>query len=145
MRNLTFFSIVIAIVGSLACTPSQKSASGFRLPDGDVERGNAAFVALKFHDCHQVAGVDLPDSKAPSPVVLGGIVNYPRTDGQLVGLIIDPSRRAGPRYGRDAIEIQTLSHMAETSAGMTLKQLVDVVAFLQSSYDVRPTVGPYQF
>ncbi len=140
MRYLTFLPLII-VIGSLACTPSQKSASGFRLPDGDVERGKAAFVALKCHDCHQVSGIDLPDSKAPSPVVLGGIVNYPRTDGQLVGLIIDPTRRAG----RDAVQIQTLSHMAEASSGMTLKQLVDVVAFLQSSYDVRPTVGPYQF
>ena len=138
MRHIRLLSSIIVITGFLACTPSRKSGSGFHLPDGDVERGKAVFVLLKCTDCHQVAGVvDIPAPKLSPPVVLGGLVSYPKTDGKLVTSIIDPSSRIGARYPKDTIEIGLLAHMSERDSVMTVRQLVDVVAFLQSRYKVR--------
>ena len=145
MRYISILPIIILMSSLLACTPSKKSAAGFHLPDGDAERGKAAFVALKCHECHQVAGVELPSSTIPVPVALGGIVFYPKTDGQLITAIVDPARRVGPGLVKDAIRVSTLSHMSQSSAEMTLRQLIDVVTFLHSAYDVRPPIGAYQF
>ncbi len=139
MGHARFISIILVMAGLLACTPGRKSASGFHLPDGNVEQGKAAFVALKCTDCHQVAGVaDIPAPTLSPSVVLGGLVAYPKTDGKLVSMIIDPSERIGAGSStKDRVQIGMIAHMAERSSAMTIKQLVDVVAFLQSHYKVR--------
>ncbi len=144
MRHARVFPVIIAVFGLLACTPSRKSASGFHLPDGDVERGKAAFVALKCTDCHQVAGVaDIPEPILPVPVVLGGTAFYPKPDGKLTALIIEPSSRIGAPYRKGASKIGLLSHMTECSGSMTVTQLVDIVAFLQSHYDAKAPFARY--
>ena len=52
---LAFFALSMA-----ACDAGPKSSMGFRLPDGDIEKGKATFVELKCHLCHTVEGVELP-------------------------------------------------------------------------------------
>jgi hypothetical protein len=66
------------------CDSGPKSGRGFHLPEGDIEKGKAAFLALKCHTCHRVNGVDLPSpvSSAPTNIVLGGEVSYIRTYGE---------------------------------------------------------------
>jgi L-cysteine S-thiosulfotransferase len=132
----------VALTGALlaGCMTSRKSPAGFRLPDGDVERGRAAFVELRCHACHQVEGVSLPAPVADPaiPVVLGGVVALPRTDGELTTAIVDPSHRLAPQYPAQKVRAGSLSRMGDFSEAMTVRQLVDVVAFLQSTYEVRP-------
>ena len=79
----------------LGCEPPQKSAAGFHLPDGDPARGQAAFVALRCHACHEVQGVPLPAPVAqpPLPLALGGRSYRVRTDGELVAAILERCRR----------------------------------------------------
>jgi sulfur-oxidizing protein SoxX len=138
MRYITITSITLLIAGSLACGTSHKSASGFHFPDGDAERGKVAFIDLKCYNCHQVAGVEMPPSEISKPIVLGGITPFVKTDGQFVTAIVDPSHRFGSRYAKLPDGSVKLSRMARCGGVATVSQLVDLVTFLQSQYELQP-------
>lgn len=119
-----------------------KSGAGFRLPDGDVERGKAAFLELKCSTCHTVAATEIP---APSKdfayvrvVVLGGEVRQVKTYGALVTSIINPSHSLAPGYPKELITKNNESAMTNFNDTMTVRQLIDLVAFLQSRYHLIP-------
>jgi mono/diheme cytochrome c family protein len=128
--------LLAAIATIIACSPGRYSASAFRLPPGgDAERGKAAFVTLGCNTCHQVAGTDLPQPtvQPPVPVVLGGVVDARLSDAYLVTSIIYPSYTLAP-YPKEAITSHGRSRMPSFANQMTVSQLTDVVAFLQSRY-----------
>ena len=133
--------LLLGLLGLCGCMPSPESSVGFRLPDGDAERGRAAFVDLQCHGCHAVAGVDLEFTGTGAVrVELGGQVSRVRTYGELVTSIINPSHRLAPGYDPAYVttggeSIMTLAYINEV---MTIQQLIDVVAFLQDQYDVSP-------
>jgi mono/diheme cytochrome c family protein len=133
------FVILTALaVLAAGCESGPHSAAGFRLPDdGDVERGKTAFMTQKCHSCHQVAGVDLPmpTVQPPVPVVLGGEVPKPMGDGYLVTSIINSSHRIGS-HPRELTTADGRSRMPQYEE-LTVRQLTDIVAFLQSRYTVR--------
>jgi hypothetical protein len=138
-RNLKWLAAVL-LFGVLAACGGRHSPAGFRLPEnGDVERGKAAFVALKCYGCHTVANVEMPPPTSVGlPVPLGGTVYEVRTDGYLVTSIIHPSHAvAHPRQGA-VLAPEAESHMPDFSRDMTVRQLVDLVAFLQSTYELAP-------
>jgi hypothetical protein len=86
-----------------------------------------------------------PTVQPPVPVVLGGVVPVEVTDGYLVTSIINPSY-ALARYHKKMITAGGKSRMPNYSATMTVQQLVDTVAFLQSRYTVeRPSARPVYF
>jgi hypothetical protein len=127
-----------AAMSLAACTPSPRSAAGFRLPEGDVERGHAAFRDLRCHACHHVEGVEMPRPVAEPlvPVALGGDVFQPHTDGELVSAIVNPSHRVLARHPAELVRSGQLSRMGDFSESMSVRQLIDLVAFLQSTYTV---------
>lgn len=136
----------LLLLGGLAlcgCEAPYKSSRGFHLPDGDPERGRAAFVELRCHSCHAVAGADLPRPVAdpPLPFSLAGRSTTVRTDGELAAAILDPSHRidfaspAGVQSGR-------LSRMGDFGEAMTTRQLADIVAFLHAQTIVEPYIVP---
>jgi hypothetical protein len=133
----------VILYGLIACDSGPRSPVGFLLPDGEVELGKAAFVELECNSCHSVDGMDLPPpTLIPLPsasVVLGGQVFEIRTDGYLVTSIINPSHKLAS--GLDKEEITTSigeSRMPDYSDIMTVRQLIDLVAFLQSRYTIVP-------
>ena len=131
--------IGVALLGalSLGCAQGRKSAAGFHMPDGDPTRGEAVFADLKCHSCHEVTGANHPAPVAdpPVPVVLGGQVHRQRTDGELAAAIVDPSHWiATPALSE--VRSGKLSRMGDFSESMTVRDLVDVVAYLQSRYEV---------
>jgi sulfur-oxidizing protein SoxX len=125
-----------------------KSGLGFALPDGDIERGKTAFLALRCHSCHTVSGVELPaiDNNDELIVALGGKTTRIQTYGELVTSIINPSHKVAKRY----VEEQTAdsedvkSKMVNNNDAMTVSQLIDVVKFLQSHYELEP-INPYPY
>ena len=132
----TLLALFCAFIWWPACGGRQ-SASGFRLPaNGDPDRGRAAFVELECHRCHSVKGADLPAPSAPAETMLalGGRVHEVRTDGYLVTSIIHPSHRK--RY--PASVRPDLADMPDYTEAVTVRQLVDLVAFLQAHYEVLP-------
>lgn len=143
MKFHSVLAVAVILCGLSACDSGPRSPVGFLLPDGDVEQGKAAFVELECISCHSVNGVDLPPPTViPNPsasVVLGGQVFEIRTDGYLVTSIINPSHKLA--RGLDKEEITTSageSRMPDYSDIMTVRQLIDLVAFLQSRYTVVP-------
>lgn len=123
-----------------ACDAGRKGSAGFRLPDGDPERGRAVFVANRCHGCHVVAGEDLPAPVAEPavPVTLGGRVPAAVTDGELVTSIINPSHRLAGWVKPASVRSGTLSRMGDFNESLSVRDLVDLVAFLQSRYQVVP-------
>jgi L-cysteine S-thiosulfotransferase len=139
--------VLAMLAAGMACDSGRRSAAGFRLPaDGDVERGKAAFVELGCNSCHEVSGADLPRPtvQPPVPVVLGGELGKVMTDGYLTTSIIYPSYRFAS-YPRKQIADGRESRMPHYADKMTVRQMIDIVAFLQSRYTVREMPPVYTY
>jgi L-cysteine S-thiosulfotransferase len=125
----------------------ERLSKGFRLPEGDVERGKVAFVELKCHQCHSVDGVDIPGIAAGAGQVLGGKIERVKTYGELVTAIIDPQHNIAPSYTAQLDESKretARSPMPPYNEIMTVKQLTDIVTFLHSRYEkLGPEYQPY--
>jgi hypothetical protein len=152
-KALSGLTILLAL--SLgACMQSDPDAIQLILPAGDAVAGNQAFLDLGCPTCHTVKGVDgLPAPKMEPSFELGptltglsrgGIatqvvrpthVNAQATElwtdweqGQRVWL--GPGQAVGE--GEEA-QLRHASRMSDYCAVMTVKQLGDLVAFLQSA------------
>jgi L-cysteine S-thiosulfotransferase len=124
--------LVAALAG---CSP--ESPFGFRLPDGDPAAGRQAFLDLRCNSCHEVRGVAIEYREGLAHVPLGGQTTRVKTYGELVTSIINPSHRIAPP-NRDAVlpggqSIMSAAYLNEVT---TVQQLVDLVAFLQPTYEV---------
>ena len=147
MKLSTF--LFICVVGAItsACG-GPESARGFRLPDGDADRGRESFVSLRCNACHEAEGLDMPFlSTGAASVMLGGEVTRVRTYGELVTSIINPSHKIAPGYAEQTLAGgQSIMKLANMNDVMTIAQLIDIVAFLQPQYDVLPPLyNPYTF
>jgi sulfur-oxidizing protein SoxX len=140
MRTAIGLSILAAALAG--CGP--KSPLGFSLPDGDATRGRTAFVELRCNACHEITGLDIGYGNGPAHVVLGGKTTRIRTQGELTTSIINPSHRLAPRYPADQVAVngQSLMSAAYLNDVMTVQQLIDLVAFLQSTYEIAPPAVP---
>jgi hypothetical protein len=140
------YACLLAPLLVVACGTGRKGSAGFHVPDGDPEKGRAVFVSLRCYSCHRVPGVDMPPPTAqPESVVeLGGRVPVPRTDGEIVASIIDPSHRLTAGNGRAVVATGRLSRMGDFGESMTVRELVDLTAFVQSRYEVVSTSYPHQ-
>jgi L-cysteine S-thiosulfotransferase len=142
MKRIALAGLAAAIIAAAGCQ-GPRSAAGFRLPPGDAQRGQAAFLELKCNECHRVAGLALPGPLAdpPGPVVLGGMINRVKTDGELVTSIINPSHRIVDGYPRALTRKGAGSRMPAYGDAMSVGQMTDLVAFLQSRYEYVAPVG----
>jgi L-cysteine S-thiosulfotransferase len=137
-RFWAWIAFLVTLAAAIGCG-GRHSASGFRLPDtGDVKRGQAVFAELECHTCHQVPGADLPKPTAQPfvPVALGGETLAEMPDGYLVTSIINPSYKLAA-YPKDQITVNGHSRMPDYTDRLSVRQLTDLVAFLQSHYTVR--------
>lgn len=126
-----------------------KSGKGFTLPEGDVERGETAFVSLKCYSCHTVSGVKLPPAEVAEKeiVALGGKTLRIQTYGELVTSIINPSHKVAKGFAEEPTEPseKPKSRMVNNNDAMKVSQLIDLVKFLQSHYELEeyePTPYP---
>jgi len=139
-RSHKLLPVLVLLGGAVACDSGRHSSAGFRLPlDGDAENGKATFVAMGCYQCHEVSGTELPKPTVQPAVMvaLGGPVAREVTDGYLVTSIINPSY-ALAAYPRELITAGGKSRMPDYRDRMSVRQLVDTVAFLQSRYTVVP-------
>jgi mono/diheme cytochrome c family protein len=140
MRRACVVGLVLLSLAPLGCARGRKSSAGFRLPDGDPVRGKAVFVANRCNACHTVAGESLPAPVAqpPVPVELGGRVAVAVTDGELVTSIVYPSHRLAGWVRPAEVRSGELSRMGDFTEAMSVRDLIDLVAYLQSRYTVVP-------
>lgn len=139
MRQLWLLGAALS-ASCVACVAKPESSPGFRLPDGDPARGQEAFVQLRCYACHRVVGLELPAPVVdpPVPVALGGEIPKAYTGGELMTSIINPSHKIVPGYEPGSVRRGNGSRMANFSEAMTVQQMIDLVAFLRSRYEVVP-------
>ena len=141
--------LVITFIMLLAC---QKESRGFVLPQGDIAAGKLFFTSLYCNDCHSIGDIAWTgpgDYKNPE-IKLGGEVTTLKTYGELVSSVINPSHKISQKTLTDE-QLVTPAGGSKMEARcyndvMTVQQLVDIVAFLQSNYKlVQPTnTFPYK-
>lgn len=141
MKSLIILAGCLAAALLTGCDSGPKSGRGLRLPDGDIEKGKQAFLALKCYTCHKVDGVELPPPAAFN-LTLGGETTQIQTYGQLVTSVINPSHVITDKYRKELVEAKE-SPMPKFNHEMTVEQMIDLVAFLQSRYKLlEPTYQP---
>ena len=144
-RQRRIVALVLSAAALQGC--ATEWASRLYLPQGDADRGRQAVVDLKCQACHDINGFDPAEpSVATTRVRLGGQTSRIKTYGDLVTSIVNPSHRIVHDYPRAAVTTDGVSSMnlASLNAVMTMQQLVDLVAFLESDYEVvRPPFMPY--
>ncbi len=135
---MRFGMLALVLMAALTACGGRHSPAGFRLPEtGDIARGQGAFEQLRCWKCHTVDGVELPAPTHATVVPLGGAVHELRTDGYLVTSMIHPSHRLAD-MPREAISVDGESRMPDYAHSMTVRQLIDLTAFLQSKYRYAP-------
>lgn len=149
MKKIPLLLLVGALAASLftACQPEPKSGSGFTLPEGDVDAGKEAFVALRCYTCHTVNGVNdlpAPSETVDTPVVIGGEVARVKTYGDLLTAIVHPSHQITGALREQWTEWSQLSPMPDYGDAMTVRQMIDLTTFLQPRYiKLEPLYTPY--
>ena len=127
----------LAWVGLAAQTDETKP---FRLPAGDSDSGREAFVALRCIHCHGVKGVHLehPELYRRIRIDLAASTRFVTDSASLILAIATPRHVTQERYGAalsptdwDRID----PFMPDFSTRMTVRELMDLVAFLEQSYE----------
>jgi sulfur-oxidizing protein SoxX len=134
-----YWAGLVVILG-LACGCAYDASFSFPIEEGNVAAGRQAFIDHRCHQCHSVAGVNLPPlAGAPPPLLeLGGPTSIARNYGDLMTSIINPNHSISERYrAEQALQgnIPVNSPMPTPQMdNMTVRQLIDIVAFLDSRY-----------
>ena len=117
-----------------------KSSYGFTLPEGEPTMGEQVFVSYMCHECHTVTGTTFPDLEiaAEKRVKLGGEVSRIQTYGELVTSIINPSHKLAAGYEVKDVADGENSKMTNYNDVMSVSDLIHLVAFLQSKYELKP-------
>lgn len=135
--------LLTAWILAMACNPQ---AQGFVLPEGSAEAGRTTFLALKCDQCHNLPDLNWQGREGDPNVRLGGETTNIKTYGELVTSIINPSHRIAPHYAKDMVtNEQGESKMKNYNEVMTVQELVDVVTFLQSEYQITTPHNPFYY
>jgi hypothetical protein len=139
-------SVLIAWLSTLAVLMAGCAYSpdfGFPFQEGDVNAGRQAFIDHQCHQCHSVAGERLPAlAGASAPILeLGGATTFVRSYAGLMTSIINPSHAISEPYRERLLinaQIPPLDSPMPTPQidNMTVRQLIDLVAFLDSKYQL---------
>ncbi len=138
LPKITTILLLAALTAFTGCEADRMSEKGFSLPEGNALGGKEAFVYMHCHECHTIAGEELPTLAMADPpyVQLGGKVTRVKTYGELVTAIINPSHKLAQGYAVDLVTNDGESKMPLYNGYMTVQELIDIVAFLQPHYDV---------
>jgi hypothetical protein len=113
-------------------TPETASVT-MTLPAGDVEAGRQAFLDLKCTTCHLVPSepdFPTPVSANPGPPIDSRLIAHDLS--YLATAVVSPSHEIGPEASAAVREHLTgvMSPMGDYSNAMTVRQLIDLNAFL---------------
>lgn len=123
------------------CSDGANSPRGFSLPQGDAANGKQVLLKYQCIDCHQIEGVEVDDDHRyllSQPVKLGGTSTKVKTYGELVTSIINPSHKLNPRLPVSLTSENGKSKMPTINNQLTVTELIDLTAYLQTKYKVEP-------
>ena len=132
MRCLNLARVAFMALFLITCLGCS-STGGVALPAGDPERGKAAFVELKCYACHSVSGHSFPGPYVqPATLVVLGTEDRAPSRRELINSLVNPSHKIYPGLQPELVQIGKLSRMDDYSDVMTVRQLSDLVAFLET-------------
>lgn len=141
MKQIFLIPLFILFFLLASCDFGPNTGRGFSLPEGNVDQGRTTFVELECNACHSVgdiehvAGREGPDIN----VELGGRVTAVKTYGDLVTSVINPSHKTSRRYVNQNVANEGGElKMVVYNEFMTVQQLVDLVTYLETNYEVVP-------
>lgn len=133
--QLLFLLVLLfpAAIAGFVAFAADLPAGSLALPAGDPAAGRAVFLKMQCNHCHmltgkQSEGVALPVTSTPAPLLNSDVAK--KDQGSLVTSVLNPShviesKGAVGRLGK-------LSPMGSFAHVLTVRELVDLVAFLQA-------------
>lgn len=141
--RFTIARVILAVIGTATAGGcATDSTFGFPVEQGDIAAGRQAFIAHRCQQCHTIAGEQLPELAGMSwPILqLGGETTIMRSYADLTTSIVNPNHAISQRYEdqlRLQAEVPLNSPMPTPDLDtMTVRQLIDLVAFLDSKYEL---------
>ncbi|GAB3524057.1 c-type cytochrome [Photobacterium alginatilyticum] len=132
-KILILFIIVFGLVGC------EQASKGFSLPIGDPAKGEEVFMSMQCLSCHEMEGYDRPEGGEDKlSVTLGGKVATLKTYAELVTSVINPSHQLAEGYELSEIQESGESVMPVYNNIMTVEQLINLITFLESRYELEP-------
>jgi hypothetical protein len=105
---------------ALALAGCAQAPEQLRFPAGDAVAGKETLRAMQCHTCHELASTDFPAPHAQLRGVPLGAIQASWSGDTLIAAILAPAH--------DRPEGQ----MGDYSEAMTVRQLIDIVAYLQT-------------
>lgn len=136
--------LLIAVLALASCVQQSR---GFVLPKGDIAEGKDLFQTMSCTDCHSISDLEWNGPEGGVHIRLGGEVTKIKTYGELVTSVINPSHKLSEDYQRIISDRQGTSPMESYYYNeiMTVEELTNIVAFLQSEYQVVAPDDPYYY
>lgn len=140
----------ILLAGIFSLTSCREQARGFVLPEGNVEAGRQLFATMRCVECHSIGTTAwVGTGRADDPHVrLGGDVTKLKSYGELVTSVINPSHKISQKAVADSTWMMGEHSKMEAydyNKVLTVQQLIDLVAFLQSEYNLVVPTNPYPY
>ena len=104
----------------------------FTMPTGDPEAGKAAFEKMECYSCHNVPGAGFPKERSSGGIgpVLG--TDYSKLPGGfLAESIVNSHQYISGTLEKYTGQDKVSSKMGDYSSIMTVRELIDIVAFLK--------------
>ncbi|MGF1714490.1 c-type cytochrome [Photobacterium chitinilyticum] len=136
MNSHKILTMLIIVFGLVGC---EQASTGFSLPVGDPTQGKDVFLSMQCLSCHEMEGFERPDGTEDKlSVTLGGKVQSLKTYAELVTSVINPSHQLAKGYALSEIQASGKSVMPVYNNIMTVEQLIDLITFLESQYELEP-------
>ncbi|MEO1262502.1 MAG: cytochrome C [Bacteroidota bacterium] len=135
LNKLPVFIILLGLALIYGC---QQQSQGFTLPPGGLEEGKLAFSTVGCDKCHSVGQIEWKGNNEDVHIRLGGKVASLKSYGELVTSIIHPNHKVARKHKDVAMDKMGISKMENFNQSMTVQELVDIVTFLQSEYELEP-------
>jgi sulfur-oxidizing protein SoxX len=141
MKYLIVCILAFVTASLISCDLGPESPKGFSLPEGNSEEGKLVFLKYQCLACHRINGLEPLSALNDNPelsVLLGGKSTRVKTYADLLTSIINPSHKFAKGYIRNNIQVDGVSKMTIYNDVMTVTELVNLVTFLQSNYELVP-------
>ncbi len=142
-RSAHYLLLFIVLFGNLFLSSCDGQARGFALPEGDIEAGKMTYRMLACSSCHSISEIEWTGGSDSLNIPLGGEVITKKSYGDLVTSVINPSHKIAGGYKQQVTTEGGLSKMKNYNEVMTVQELIDLVAFLQSEYKITPPTTEY--
>lgn len=141
MKKLLTTIVLFSVVLLSGCEPPERgNTTNFTLPEGNATRGAELFVQFQCLSCHTLEGFERPEllDESGVSIALGGQVPRLKNYQELVMSIINPSHRIARGYDPQLVVHSGESIMPNYNDVMTVTDLIDLVTFLETKYELQP-------